>query len=215
MIHLPSFGPEDLEFTEQLIFRFAINFFFAWVMIALVYKSEHRVREYSFSLYVTNFLIFFAASLFASTKIKTGFAFGLFALLSIMRFRTEQIQTREMVFMLAMLIMAVINSLVTVELPFSAIFFSNVAICAMTFLCAKVFINEIIGETLVIYDNTELLHKSRHKELVEDLQRKTGIKKIRSVQVLSVNYLTDSANLKLTYPSSVEQTLPSNFKEKK
>ena len=187
----------DSAFVSMFSVRFLINIFFAWILINAIYAKEHRIREYSFSFFVSNILIFLVTSMLASVKVKTGFAFGLFAILSILRYRTEQIQVREMTFLFASIILGVINSLATDELSIYAILLADVILCASIFLCEKLFIGtqEVI---MLLYDNTKLLAKDKKQELHEDIKNRFGYDVLKVV-IMEMNYLTDSAKVKLVY----------------
>ena len=187
----------DSAFVSMFSVRFLLNIFFAWILINAIYAKEHRIREYSFSFFVSNILIFLVTSMLASVKVKTGFAFGLFAILSILRYRTEQIQVREMTFLFASIILGVINSLATDELSIYAILLADVILCASIFLCEKLFIGEQ-EVIMLLYDNTKLLAKDKKQELHEDIKNRFGYD-VKKVVIMEMNYLTDSAKVKLVY----------------
>ncbi|MDR3001551.1 MAG: DUF4956 domain-containing protein [Fibromonadaceae bacterium] len=194
---LTAFNLDDKVFVASLITRFMVNIIFAYVLICKIYAKEHRLRENSFSFFVSSILIFLATSFLASVRVRTGFAFGLFAILSILRFRTEQIQVREMTFLFAAIILGVINSLATADLPMFAIILANILLCLSTFICEKVF----MGNTEQInlrYDNTKLLAKDKKEELFEDIRKRFGYETVK-VSIVRMNYLTDSADVKLVY----------------
>ncbi|MCL2688862.1 MAG: DUF4956 domain-containing protein [Chitinispirillia bacterium] len=191
------FGENDWNFIGLMTLRFLINIFFAFILISLIYAKEYRIREFSFSFFVSNILIFMVTSMLASVRVRTGFAFGLFAILSILRYRTEQIQIREMTFLFAAIILGVINSLATAELTIFAVLWANVIICMLVYLCDKTFIGKS-DQILLVYDNTKLLAKGRKQELHEDIKNRFGYDVVKVV-ITEMNYLTDSAKVKLIY----------------
>jgi len=191
------FGENDWNFIGLMTLRFVINIFFAFILISLIYAKEYRIREFSFSFFVSNILIFMVTSLLASVRVRTGFAFGLFAILSILRYRTEQIQIREMTFLFASIILGVINSLATAELTIFAVLWANVIICMLVYLCDKTFIGKS-DQILLVYDNTALLAKGKKQELHEDIKTRFGYDVVKVV-IVEMNYLTDSAKVKLIY----------------
>jgi len=191
------FGENDWNFIGLMTLRFVINIFFAFILISLIYAKEYRIREFSFSFFVSNILIFMVTSLLASVRVRTGFAFGLFAILSILRYRTEQIQIREMTFLFAAIILGVINSLATAELTIFAVLWANVILCMFVYLCDKTFIGKS-DQILLVYDNTKLLAKGKKQELHEDIKNRFGYDVVKVV-IVEMNYLTDSAKVKLIY----------------
>ncbi|MDR3013282.1 MAG: DUF4956 domain-containing protein [Chitinispirillales bacterium] len=190
-------GEQDWNFVGLLTLRFAINFIFAYILISKIYTKEHRLKTYSFTFFVSNILIFMVTSLLASVRVRTGFAFGLFAILSILRYRTEQIQIREMTFLFAAIIIGVINSLATGELSIFAVLWANILVCLCIYLCDKAFMGQS-EEVILIYDNTALLVKGKKQELHEDIKNRFGYDVVKVV-IIRMNYLTDSARVKLIY----------------
>jgi len=196
-MNILSFGTSDWPFVESLAIRFVIDIIFAYILISWIYSKEHRIREYSFTFFISNILIFLVTSLLASVKVKTGFAFGLFAILSILRYRTEQIQLREMTFLFASIILGVMNSLATDELSLVAVLLADVLLCLSIFIAEKSFIGDT-EQIILFYDNSKLLAKERKKELYEDIKTRFGYDVLKVV-IVRMNYLTDSAEIKLVY----------------
>jgi uncharacterized membrane protein SirB2 len=197
MAGVTFFGESDWEFVAKIAVRFMLNIVFAYILICLIFSKEHRIREYSFCFFISNILIFMVTSLLASVKVKTGFAFGLFAILSILRYRTEQINIREMTFLFASIIMGVINSLATDGLTIFAVVLADVLLCVSIELCDRMFMGQT-DQVLLVYDNTGLLAKDKKKELFEDIKNRFGYDVVK-VAVTKMNYLTDSAEVKLVY----------------
>ena len=196
-MNILHFGADDQAFVIAMAVRFVIDIIFAYVLICGIYSKEHRIKEYSFTFFISNILIFLVTSALASVKVKTGFAFGLFAILSILRYRTEQIQIREMTFLFASIILGVINSLATDELSIFTVLLADVMLCASIFIAEKAFIGNT-EQIILLYDNSKLLAKDRKKELFEDLKNRFGYDALKVV-IIKMNYLTDSAEIKLVY----------------
>ena len=196
-------GESDWNFIGLMTLRFVMNIIFAYILISLIYAKDHRIKEYSFSFFVSNILIFMVTSLLASVKVRTGFAFGLFAILSILRYRTEQIQIREMTFLFASIILGVLNSLATGDLTIFAVLWANIILCLFVYLCDKLFIGNT-DQVLLVYDNTKLLGKEMKKELHEDIKNRFGYDVVKVV-IVKMNYLTDSADVKLIYKLRTEK----------
>jgi len=193
-------GESDWTFVDKIALRFVMNIVFAYILICLIFAKEHRIKEYAFCFFISNILIFMVTSLLAYVKVKTGFAFGLFAILSILRYRTEQINIREMTFLFASIIMGVINSMATDGLMLLAVFLADVVLCASIAICDSRFMGKT-DQLLLVYDNTGLLAKDKKAELHEDIKKRFGYDVVKVV-VTKMNYLTDSAEVKLVYRRS-------------
>jgi len=192
-----AFVSDDRTFVATLIIRFVVNILFSYILINCIYAKEHRIKEYSFTFFISNILIFLVTSLLASVKVKTGFAFGLFAILSILRYRTEQIQLREMTFLFASIILGVMNSLATSEISIFAVLLADVLLCLCIFVAEKLFIGDT-DQIILFYDNSKLLAKDKKQELFEDIKMRYGYDVLKVV-IVKMNYLTDSAELKLVF----------------
>ncbi len=182
----------------ELFSRLALNMFFAYIVIYRIYYKINRNREYLFTFFIFNLLIFFVSSLLSDVKMKTGFAFGLFAIFSILRYRTEAINIKEMTFLFISIIIAVINSTVTMKIPLVNIIMANVVIIGSVHILENRWLknfNESIG---IIYEKIELIQKGREAELIEDLKIRTNLNVV-SYEVLKIDFLKDIVKLRVFY----------------
>lgn len=154
--------------------------------------------EYLFTLTIFNILIFFLASLLADTRIELGLAFGLFAIFSILRYRTVQVEIREMTFLFISIIVAICNSMVTEGIPLPLILFADVMIVSATWLFDHLWIRRSHPSMNVRFENVALIALPRRDELMKVLSERIGMTVV-SVRVLSVNYLQDAADLHVVY----------------
>ena len=70
-----------------------------FVLIRVIYYPIHRKKDYLFTYFLFNIPIFFLCVLLNNVKLSIGFAFGLFAIFGILRYRTEQIGIRDMTYL--------------------------------------------------------------------------------------------------------------------
>ena len=72
----------------NLIIRFGFNILVIFVIVKLIYQRNHPNNlDFVFTYFMFNILIFFVAFSLASIKIDMGFAFGMFAVFAILRYR--------------------------------------------------------------------------------------------------------------------------------
>ena len=185
------------DFT-LLASRFALNSVFAYILIVRIYYQVNKNLEYLFTFVIINMLIFFVSSLLGDVKLKTGFAFGLFAIFSILRYRTEQINIKEMTFLFASIIIAVSNSTVTEKVPMISILFTNITIVAVVGFLEKKWLLNYSNTLRIVYEKIELIHADKKDELMADLRERTGLN-IKSYEVKKINFLSDTAELRLFY----------------
>lgn len=191
-------GNEFFEFESfiRLASRFALNLLVMYVVIDRIYYKINQRKEYLFTFFIINILIFFVSSLLSDVKMKTGFAFGLFAIFSILRYRTEQINIKEMTFLFSCIILAVLNSMVTIKVPFANILFANLVITGAIYLLEKAWLKTSSRIITITYEHIDLVHEESKEALIGDLRQRTGFT-ITRFEINSINFLNDSASITL------------------
>ena len=90
---------------------FILNFLAAFIIVRFVYYPRGRCNNYVFTFLAFNTVIYFIMGLFTSIEISIGAGFGLFALFSILRYRTETVPIREMTYLFVMAALPILNSI--------------------------------------------------------------------------------------------------------
>lgn len=187
----------DKDFLE-LVFRLAINFAVAFVVIRLIYYPVHNRKDYLFTYFVLNLLIFFVSYLLSGVKLQLGFAFGLFAIFGILRYRTEQLAIKEMTYLFVVIAIAIINALANKKISFAELMFTNLSIIAITSLIERKWLLRHEANKNIVYEKIELIKPENYELLVQDLEERTGLI-ITRVQVGQINFLRDTATVKIFY----------------
>ena len=149
-------------------------------------------------------VLFFIVYLLGSVKVKIGFALGLFAIFGVLRYRTETIPVREMSYMFGVISLSVINALAD-ALSFAELLLPNAAIALLIWMFETFVLRRNLASKLILYDRIELISPERREELIEDLHKRTGLN-ITKVNVGSIDFLKDTAILKIEYENDCENT---------
>lgn len=195
----------DMEETTVAIFdiidfvtRSIIDVIAITILIGLIYYPKHRNKDFIFTFVIFNIINFMICYLLGSAKIKIGFAFGLFAIFSIIRYRTIVVSIKDMGYFFICVALGMLNSLANSSEGFTIIIICNAVILSLAFFLERLnFINNENAKE-IIYDNVRLIKPSLRDELIADLIERTGLK-IHKVEVISINYLKDTALLKAYY----------------
>ena len=83
----------------------------AFIIIKLIYQRDHTNNDFVFTYFMFNTLIFFFAFLLSNITINIGFAFGMFAVFAILRYRTDPIPIKEMTYLFIAIAVGFINAL--------------------------------------------------------------------------------------------------------
>ena len=183
-------------FVEMML-RFGFFMVVLWFIVHFLYYRKTYRRDYFFTLILLSVSIFFLIYLLGSVKVKIGFALGLFAIFGVLRYRTETIPVREMSYMFGVISLSVINALAD-SLSVAELLVPNLAIAFLIWLFETFVLRGNIASKLILYDRIELISPERREELLEDLQKRTGLN-ITKVNVGSVDFLKDTAIIKIEY----------------
>ncbi len=195
--------PASLSLTELLI-RFGLDFAAVFVLVRLIYYPRHRNKDFLFTFFLFNLLNFLICFLLSSTTLKIGFAFGLFAIFSIMRYRTVVVPIKEMGFFFTCVALGLLNALAPAGTEFLGIKEQGVAgflpllginafILLLTLLLDRFSLtHENMKE--VVYERIDLIGPGKRAEMMEDLRQRTGLP-IHKVEIRSIDFLKDVATV--------------------
>ena len=182
----------------NLIIRFGFNLSVAFIIIKLIYQRDHNNNDFVFTYFMFNSLIFFFASILGSITINMGFAFGLFAVFAILRYRTDPIPIKEMTYLFIVITIGVINALSGDEVSFSALLFTNTALVGLTYFLEKYWQNNLLASMNIDYEKIENVKPENHEALLADVKERTGLN-IQDFQFSRMNFLRDTVRIKIYY----------------
>lgn len=185
------------DYTEMAA-RFGINLLAVVILVRFIYYTTHKNKEFLFTFFLFNLLNFLICILLSTTKIKIGFAFGLFAIFSIMRYRTVTVPVKEMGYFFVCVALGIINSLATVDDNYIVLILCNVFILGLTLLLDKFvsLTHENVKE--IVYERIDLIKPERRDEMTKDLIDRTGLP-IHRIEIKNINFLRDVAYVNIFY----------------
>lgn len=190
----------NFENFGYLFLKLGTDLLFTLIIIRFIFYPIYREINYVFTTTIINVSVFLICFLLGSIKLKIGFAFGLFAVFSIIRYRTEQIPIRQMTYMFTVIIIAVLNALSNGSLSYAELLLANSTILATIFLLEKNFLHQREFVQTIRYEKIDLIKPENYEQLLADLKTRTGLDVVRA-DVESINFLNDTAQLKVLYQS--------------
>lgn len=192
----------DIPLTDddflKLLFRFSVNFIFLLLIVRFVYYRAGGKKEYLFSYFMLNILVFFICFTLKKFELGLGMALGLFAIFGILRYRTDPIPIKEMTYLFIVIGMAVINALFSKKISYLELLFTNLAIAGIATALEQSPMLNRERQKLIRYERIELIHRERMDELKADLEARTGLQ-ITRIEVGDIDFLRDTAELEVTY----------------
>jgi len=194
------FGIEVINYTDvlELFIRFTFNFVVTTAIIRHLYYAATRRKDYLFTYILLSTTIFLLIFMLESVKMKIGFALGLFAIFGIIRYRTNPIPIKEMTYLFVVIGLSVINAMSSKKISYAELLLVNLIIITIIFLLEKVWLLKHETSKVILFEKIELIKPERQKELISDLEERTGIK-ISRVEIGKINFLKDTARVKIFY----------------
>lgn len=187
----------------NLILRFVINLLAIIILVRFIYFKIRSQRAYLFTFLMFNVIVFLVCSFLNQITLSLGFAFGIFAIFSILRYRTISIPIKEMTYLFIAISIALINAVSNSYISLVELFFTNAAIILTTLTIEKIWMkNENVK--LIIYEKIELIKKQNHNELLKDLTERTGLD-IHRFEIGKIDFLRDTAEIKVYYYNNISK----------
>ena len=182
----------------NLMIRFGFNLFIAYIVIKLIYDRENTDNDFVFTYFMFNSLIFFFAFLLSNITINIGFAFGMFAVFAILRYRTNPIPIKEMTYLFIVITLGVINALSKTDVSYNTLLFTNFVLVVLTYVLEKKWQKNLFLRRTVLYEKIENIKTENHEQLLDDLNERTGLN-IERFEIRRINFLRDTARIRIYY----------------
>ena len=181
----------------NLISRFLFNFIIIFIIIKIIYyRNNSKNDDFVFTYFMFNALIFFFAYILGNITINLGFAFGLFAVFAILRYRTDTIPIKEMTYLFIVITIGVINALSGSKVPFLILLIANLIITLMAYVLENFWQSHYLVTRTIIYENVENIKPENHEELLLELNNNTGFN-IEKFEIESINFRRGAARIKI------------------
>lgn len=132
-----------------------------------------------------------------------GAAFGLFAVFSMLRYRTEDISIKDMTYLflvIAMGLIAAVTKIKNTSDAYEYVFLGliNLLVIVVTYLIeTNIFFKKELSK-IINYENIDLIKEENREKLLEDLRNRTGMN-IHRISIGKIDFLKDSAQIKVYY----------------
>ena len=181
----------------KLLILFGINLLVCWIITHFFYYRKSRRRDYYFTYILFSSAIFFILYQLQNMSVEVGVALGLFGIFSMIRYRTEQLPIREMTYLFVLIAISIING-AGMASSYASFIATNVIFILLIGVLEAAGMSNRKAQKVITYEKIELIKPERRAELLADLRERTGLEIVK-VQVGSIDFLKDTAFLKVTY----------------
>jgi hypothetical protein len=192
-----------LKISYKIGIRLVIDLVSVFILVRYIYLPIYKHREFFFMFVIFNLIIFLISFLLNKIELSMGAAFGLFAVFSMLRYRTDNISIKDMTYLFLAIAIGLICAVSKVkgsQDTYEYVFLCgvNLIILGTTYVLeSRIFTKKEMSK-LIVYENIELVRSHKMDELLVDIRQRTGINAHR-VAVQKINFLKDTAELKIYY----------------
>jgi len=184
------------EVNPVFVAKLIVDLVGVYILTRFIYLKKHHRTDLFLTFFSFNIIVFFISYLLNRVDLSTGAAFGLFAIFSMLRYRTEGISAVDMTYLFLCIAIGLVMAVSTGR------FFEHIVLAGfvllMTYLLEKGFVAKRRSKMTVMFEKPELVHPDRKKELIDELEKRTGLK-IFEVEVGDIDYLKDAVILQVHY----------------
>ena len=177
-------------------FRYLLNLLTVFILFRFIYYKNYKKTDLFLTFLGFNSIIFFISFMLNKVEMSTGAGFGLFAVFSVLRYRTEGIGPKDMTY----LFLSISIGLLTAIGPPDGIEIS--LFCFVIITLTYILENSLWGKKevskIIIYDSLDYINQSQQSELMKELKSKIGIE-IHRLSVDNIDYLKDSCTITIYY----------------
>jgi hypothetical protein len=186
---------ENIEITGSFYISLVIDLIAVLSIIVFVYHPNYKKMDTIFTFVLFNVVIFLLTFVLNKVKMSMGAAFGLFAVFSMLRYRTEGIGIKDMTYLFIFVALGLLSGIQMDPLE-------SVIICGIIFIITLLLDTKLILKRefskQVRYEKIEFVKPDRHNELIAELKERTGLK-VHRVVINEMDYLRDVADITIFY----------------
>ena len=177
-------------------FRYLLNLLTVFILFRFIYYKNYKKTDLFLTFFGFNSIIFFISFMLNKVEMSTGAGFGLFAVFSVLRYRTEGIGPKDMTY----LFLSISIGLLTAIGPPDGIEISLFCfvIIALTYILENSLWGKKEVSKTIIYDSLDYINQSQQLELMKDLKSKIGVE-IHRLSIDNIDYLKDSCTITIYY----------------
>lgn len=178
----------------NLVLGAALNLLVALLIVRCIYYPRTQNKSYVFTFLAFNTVIFFVLSMLTSASLTLGVGFGLFAIFSVLRYRTDEIPIREMTYLFVIIALPVMNSLLISNGELGELLAANGFVVGVIFVLEKGWGFHFEASKKITYERIDLIRPEHRETMLADLRQRTGLP-VKDVTVGRIDFSRDTAEI--------------------
>lgn len=194
---------EFQKMSAKLMIRLFIDLTSVFILVRFIYYPIYKHRELFFTYFIFNIVIFLISFLLNKVDLSMGAAFGLFAVFSMLRYKTEEIAIKDMTYLFLVIALGLVSAVTKIKdtadhIEYIFLVGINAVVLLITYLLeSNIFMKKESVKT-ILYENIEMIREGKQEELIADLKLRTGFN-VHRYSIHKIDFLKDAAQIKIYY----------------
>lgn len=186
---------DKIQLNQNFYISLIIDLATIVLIIALIYYPNYKKMDTIFTFIMFNVTIFLLTFVLNKVKISMGAAFGLFAVFSMLRYRTSGINVKDMTYLFLFIALGLISG---IQLDYYELGIIAGIIFLMTLLLDTKLVMKKEISNILRYEKIEMIKPEKREELIAELKERTGLD-IHRISINEIDYLKDTAMITYYY----------------
>ncbi|GAB2639914.1 DUF4956 domain-containing protein [Emticicia sediminis] len=184
------------KLSSKFFIRLFIDLISVFVLIRLIFYKNYKKADQYLTFFAFNLVIFLITYLLNKVEMSMGAAFGLFAVFSMLRYRTESISTKDMTYLFLVIAIGLLSAIS--KGGWDELALLNGIILTATFLLESNWLIKKEFTKNIVYDNINLITPEKRTELLSDLKKRTGFN-VHRVEIQEIDFLKDATRMTIYF----------------
>lgn len=184
------------KLSSKFFIRLLIDLVSVFILIRLIFYRNYKKADQYLTFFAFNLVIFLITYLLNKVEMSMGAAFGLFAVFSMLRYRTESISTKDMTYLFLVIAIGLLSAIS--KGGWDELTLLNSIILLLTFLLESNWLIKKEFTKMIQYEKIELILPEKRQELIQDLKNRTGLN-IYRVEIQEIDFLKDATRMIVYY----------------
>lgn len=184
------------KLSPKFFIRLGIDLVSVFILVRLIYFPIYKKREVLFTFFIFNLIIFLITYTLNKVEMSMGAAFGLFAVFSMLRYRTEGISIKDMTYLFLVIAMGLLTAVTKGN--WDELGLLTGIILVFTYLLESNFLIKRELYKTIQYENIQMIKPENQQALLDDLRTRTGLA-VHRFSIGKVSFLKDTAMIKIYY----------------
>lgn len=196
----------DLKLNQNFFINLIINLLGVLIIVYFVYYPNYQKLDTIFTFLMFNIVIYLLTFVLNEVKISMGAAFGLFAVFSMLRYRTTSISIKDMTYLFIFIALGLLSAI-------QFAYYELVIIVAIIFVAVMVLDTNLVFRkeisATLLFERIEMIKPEMRDALIALLRERLGIN-IHRVDINEIDFLKDTAIITYYYYAPQKSDLKKN-----